>query len=162
MSAFESIIHFLTERNLQLVTAESCTAGLVTSMVANVPGCGAVMEMGFVVYSERAKNLCLGVSLQTIKTFGLTSEEVAREMAAGALDRSHADLAIAITGTAESNDELNGVVCFAYALRGQTETKLHSQTIHFAGERNEVRNRAAEHALLYIPAAYQLLLDQPD
>lgn len=70
MTSFDSIIDFLKERGLRLVTAEACIAGLITGLLANTSGCGSVMEMCFVVYSERAKNRCLGVDLQTMKRLG--------------------------------------------------------------------------------------------
>lgn len=151
MQRIEEVIKFLENRKLQLVAAESCTAGLLTSLLANVSGCGSVFEMGYVVYSERAKYSCLGVDPKTIKTFGLTSEEVAKEMALGALARSTANVAIAVTGTAESNDELNGVVCFACAMTIAGKQTLTSETINFAGDRNEVRKAAATHAILRLP-----------
>jgi nicotinamide mononucleotide (NMN) deamidase PncC len=64
--------------------------------MAEVSGCGKALQMGYVVYTEEAKNSCLGVSLETIQAFGLTSEETAREMATGALARSAANLIVAI------------------------------------------------------------------
>ncbi|GGY78920.1 competence damage-inducible protein A [Cellvibrio zantedeschiae] len=157
MNSIEDVIDFLCEHRLMLTTAESCTAGMVTSLLADVPGCGSVLDTGFVVYTEHAKNHCLDVNLQTIKTFGLTSEEVAREMAVGALKRSQSNFSVAITGTAESNDELNGVVCFAYAL-GDDTNKILSETIKFDGERNHVRYLAAMHAIRSIPEYYQRFL----
>jgi nicotinamide-nucleotide amidase len=160
MTTLEEIVRFLDNNKLMIITAESCTAGLQTSMLADVAGCGSVLEGGYVVYSERAKECNLGVNAQTIKEYGLTSEAVAREMAAGALRASSADLAIANTGKAESDDELDGVVCFACALRRQQQVYLVSETLRFLGDRNEVRKAAARHGLLGIPAFYEQLLKQ--
>lgn len=157
MHQVESVIDFLCEHKLRLVTAESCTAGMVTSILADVPGCGAVLDVGYVVYTENAKNICLGVARQTMKLFGLTSEEVATEMAIGSLDRSAGDIAVAVTGTAESNDELNGVICFAYATRIEGEIRTLSETIKFDGERNKVRKLAAIHVISSIPMYYKKL-----
>ena len=151
MHSVEEVVHFLDARKLQVATAESCTAGLVTSLLADITGCGSVFEIGYVVYSEEAKHSCLGVSLKTMKDFGLTSEEVAREMAIGVLARSKADIAIAITGTAESNDELNGVVCFACAMMVNSQRELISETVSFDGDRNEVRLAAAKYVILQLP-----------
>jgi nicotinamide mononucleotide (NMN) deamidase PncC len=67
-------------------------------MLAEVPGCGAALQIGYVVYSKESKQSCLGVSLHTIDIFGLTNEEVAREMALDALKRSEANIALANTG----------------------------------------------------------------
>lgn len=155
MYPVESVINFLCEHKLRLVTAESCTAGMVTSLLADVPGCGIVLEAGYVVYTENAKNICLGVTRQTMKLFGLTSEEVATEMAIGALTRSAGDVAVAVTGTAESNDELNGIICFAYATRINNEIKTLSETIKFDGERNKVRKSASIHVISSVPIYYK-------
>jgi len=157
MPNVEEVVNFLDQHKLRLTLAESCTAGMVASLIATVSGCGSVLEFGYVVYSERAKHLSLGVHLQTIKTFGLTSEEVAKEMALGALERSQADIAIAITGTAESDDELNGVVCFAYALNDNGLYVL-GDTVRFDGDRNEVRTKAANHAISALPDFYNRLI----
>lgn len=162
MNFIEATINFLDEHKILLAAAESCTAGMVTSLLADIPGCGSVLEAGYVVYSEQAKNSCLGVNLQTIKSFGLTSEPVAREMALGALNCSRAHLSIAVTGTAESNDELNGVVCFAYALRSEGAHKLLSETVSFEGDRNAVRKLAAMHVISSIPLLYPKLLSSED
>src|SRR6187551_3880374 len=112
MHSIEDVIQFLNHRNLSVTTAESCTAGLVAAMMADISGCGEALQSGFVVYTEQAKHNCLNVNFKTIRRYGLTSEEVAKEMALGALHRSSADIILAITGTAESNDDLNGVICF--------------------------------------------------
>lgn len=155
MNTVKDVINFLCEKKVSLVTAESCTAGMVTSLLADVPGCGSILDTGYVVYTERAKHFCLGVNFQTMHLFGLTSEEVAREMALGALQRSHANFSIAITGTAESDDELNGVVCFGYATCIRNLQRVASETVKFAGERNEVRHLAAMHAITCIPKMYE-------
>lgn len=160
MTTLEELVRFLDNNKLMIVTAESCTAGLQTSMLADVTGCGSVLEGGYVVYSERAKEVSLGVDAKTIQDFGLTSEEVAREMAQGALSVSSADIAIANTGKAESDDELDGVVCFACALRRHQQIYVVSETLRFLGDRNEVRKAAARHGLLGIPAFYEQLVKQ--
>src|SRR4051812_41458520 len=90
----------LSNFDLKIVTAESCTAGMLASMIGEVPGCAKWLECAFVTYSVDAKIRCLGVSRSTIDRFGLTSEEVARAMALGALPLVKANLAIAITGVA--------------------------------------------------------------
>jgi len=159
VNSIEDVITFLCEKKISLVTAESCTAGMVTSLLANVPGCGSILEIGYVVYTEHAKQECLGVDLQTMRLFGLTSEEVAREMAAGALKHSRANFSLAITGTAESDDELNGVVCFAYAISLENTQHLISETVKFDGERNHVRHLAAMHAITSIPRIYELFIN---
>ena len=155
MNSVEDVISYLCERKLSIVTAESCTAGMVTSILTNVPGCASILEMGYVVYTEHAKHYYLGVDLQTIKRFGLTSEEVAREMALGALKRTRANISLGVTGTAESDNELNGVVCFAYAMNIENARRVISETLKFEGERNEVRHLAAMHAITSIPRLHE-------
>ncbi|MFM8940537.1 MAG: CinA family protein, partial [Phenylobacterium sp.] len=86
------------ERQLRLVTAESCTGGLVAGAICAIPGASDVFERGFVVYNNRAKQELLGVPGEIIADLGAVSEPVARMMAEGALENSHAHLAVAITG----------------------------------------------------------------
>ncbi len=157
MYSVEQLINFLVAQKLTLATAESCTAGMQASMLADVPGCGSVLQTGYVVYSKESKQMCLGVSLHTIELFGLTSEEVAREMATGALKRSKAKIALANTGLAESDDALNGVVCFACAMKCQGQAVVVSETLRFEGDRNDVRRAAARYGLLRIPYWYDRL-----
>lgn len=147
----EDVIEFLKQHDLLLCTAESCTAGMVASRVADVPGSGAVLEVSFTVYSPEAKMLNLGVNAETIDRFGLTSEEVACEMALGALANSRGTIALANTGKASSDDELDGVVCFACAIKVGSERYLVHETVHFDGDRNEVRDAAAKYVLLQLP-----------
>jgi len=96
----EAMVAYLMPNKLYLATAESCTAGLIAAALGSVPGGGKVTESGYVVYSPTAKQRLLGVSLATIDQFGLTSEEVAQEMAKGALEDSEANVAVATTGVA--------------------------------------------------------------
>ncbi|CAM5447055.1 Putative competence-damage inducible protein [Stutzerimonas stutzeri] len=93
MQRLEEVVAFLRDRQLVLSTAESCTCGLMASLLGDIPGCGQVLDSGFVVYSPAAKHRLLQVSFATIERFGLTSEEVATEMATGALHASTASLA---------------------------------------------------------------------
>ncbi|MEN0037941.1 MAG: nicotinamide-nucleotide amidohydrolase family protein [Cellvibrio sp.] len=162
MDDITKVIRFLNERGLSVTTAESCTAGLVAAFMADVSGCGNALHSGYVVYTEEAKNTCLGVRLQTIHAFGLTSEEVAMEMAIGALHRSAANLIVAITGMAESDDCLSGVICFAYGLKTQNGYRLLSETKKFEGSRNSVRKSSAIHAILSLPDVYEKIQSYPE
>ncbi len=152
----EKLLAYLKDHGLVVATAESCTAGLIAGRLADATGVGSSLQVGYVVYSPEAKHHCLGVSKQTIDRFGLTSEEVAREMAAGALERSAASIAIADTGLAdappEGSDVAPGTICFAWAVRiDDGDTRLFSETRHFDGSRNTVRRRAADYALGRVP-----------
>lgn len=160
MTDIEAVVEYLKGQELMLATAESCTAGLMASTVGAVTGSGAMLECGFVVYSPRAKNRSLGVSFDTIERAGLTSEEVAREMAVGVLEASSADIALANTGVAESDDELDGVVCFAWALRRAAAIEVVSDTRRFDGDRNQVRRAAALYGLSEIPIRHRQLANR--
>lgn len=157
MHSIEQVVDFLDKYNLVLTTAESATAGLIASVIAEVPGCGGVLDSGFVAYSVGAKQNQLGVRAETIESFGLTSEEVAREMAQGALRRGTANIALANTGLASADDEMDGVMCFACAMNLEGHTGVVSETLKFEGGRNEVRAAAARHVLLQIPYYYERL-----
>ncbi len=108
---------------LTLATAESCTGGLIAGLVTEVPGSSAVLDRGFVTYSNAAKTDLLGVPAELIETYGAVSEAVARAMAEGALARSGADLAVAVTGIAGpgggSAAKPVGLVHLAVAVRGR-------------------------------------------
>lgn len=107
------------ERGWMIATAESCTAGLVAGALTAVPGCSAVLDRGFVTYSNGAKTGMLGVPADMIETFGAVSEPVARAMAEGAVAHSDAELSVSITGIAGpgggSADKPVGLVHFAAA-----------------------------------------------
>ncbi|RMF11770.1 MAG: CinA family protein [Alphaproteobacteria bacterium] len=146
--ATELVAEF-TRRDLSVTTAESCTGGLVAAVITEVPGASAVFDRGFVTYTNAAKSEMLGVPAPLILEYGAVSEEVARAMADGALARSHADLAVSITGIAGPSggtpEKPVGTVCFAVAMKG---TATRSWTRHFADRgRGLVREEAARFAL---------------
>lgn len=109
-------------RGLKLATAESCTGGLVAGLLTAIPGSSAVVERGFVTYSNEAKTEAIGVPAGLIAAHGAVSEPVARAMAEGALTHSHADVAVAITGIAGPGGgsalKPVGLVWFGLAIKG--------------------------------------------
>jgi nicotinamide-nucleotide amidase len=147
----ESVLRYLDEHQLKLVTAESCTAGLTASTLAEIPGCGSTLECAFVTYSATAKVGVLGVKQETIDQYNLTSEEVAREMAEGALRISRANVALADTGLAGpssgDSDIPVGTVCFAWSFEQGDGVKTFSETRKFNGDRNEVRQASADYMI---------------
>lgn len=147
----ESIAQYLEQNRLKLVTAESCTAGMVASTMADLPGCGSWLECAFVTYSADAKIACLGVQPETIERHNLTSEEVAREMAEGALRVSRANVAVADTGLAGPDggdgDIPVGTVCFAWAFETDRRITTFSETRHFDGDRNGIREAATNYVI---------------
>ena len=143
----------------RIATAESCTGGMAAAALTAVPGASDVVECGFVTYSNAAKQRLLGVEPGTLAAHGAVSEPVAREMARGALARSGATLAVAITGIAGpggSGHKPEGRVCFA--LSGPFG--LQSETVEFGAlGRARVRRAARDHALGLLLAA---LLEMAD
>jgi nicotinamide-nucleotide amidase len=139
----------LRTKKLKLVTAESCTGGLVAAAITEIPGSSEVLERGFVTYSNAAKQSELGVPQETIRTRGSVSAETAEAMARGALERSPADLSVAITGiagpTGGSAEKPVGLVHFAAARRGG-QPRLREVRFGDIG-RSEVRRRSVLVAL---------------
>ena len=130
-----------------LAIAESCTGGWVAQAVPAIAGSSGWFDRGFVTYSNDAKQEMLGVRADTLARHGAVSEQAAREMAQGALARSKATVALAVTGVAGpgggSAEKPVGMVCFAWA-SGQT---IRAETIHFSGDRESVRRQSVIHAL---------------
>ncbi|RUM25289.1 CinA family protein [Rhizobium vallis] len=100
ISTAEAIIRDFTAAGLMLSTAESCTGGLIAGALTEISGSSAVVDRGFVTYTNTAKIEMLGVHPETLQRFGAVSEETARQMVHGALFRSRADIAVAVTGIA--------------------------------------------------------------
>lgn len=125
---------------LQVATAESCTGGLIAGLLTEIPGSSDVVDRGFVTYSNQAKMEMLGVPEDLLRTHGAVSEPVARAMAEGALARSAARLAVAVTGVAGpgggSAEKPVGLVHFAVAATGKPT--VHDRQV-FAGDRPAVR-----------------------
>lgn len=104
----ENIIHLARKKGVALAVAESCTGGLVSHRLTNIPGASAVFLSGWVVYSNEAKIRELGILSQTIEKNGAVSQEVAEEMAYGALIKSNATLAVSLTGIAGPGGAMEG------------------------------------------------------
>jgi nicotinamide-nucleotide amidase len=117
-----ALLELCRSKGLRIATAESCTGGLVAALLTEIAGSSDVVERGFVTYSNAAKQELLGVRAQTLEAHGAVSEPTAREMAAGALAHSRADLAVSVTGVAGpgggSAEKPVGLVHFGCARRG--------------------------------------------
>lgn len=126
--------------SLKIATAESCTGGLLSAVLTEIEGVSHAFERGFVVYTDDAKIELLNVSRDTIEAKGAVSPECAREMAVGAVGRSRADLAVAITGYAGSPGEgaESGLVHFALATRGGLAPRVRTERFDHT-TRNRVR-----------------------
>jgi len=142
------ILDLARDKGIRIATAESCTGGMVAVALTEVPGSSAVVERGFVTYSNAAKVEMLGVREATLAAHGAVSEAVAREMAEGALAHSHADLAVSITGIAGpggSEFKPEGRVCFGLARKG-APTLVETREFGAPG-RAQVREKSRDHAL---------------
>jgi nicotinamide-nucleotide amidase len=136
------------EKGWRIATAESCTGGLISAALTEIAGSSDAFDRGYVTYSNNAKMEMLGVKAETLTAFGAVSEQVAAEMAVGALDRSGADISVSVTGIAGpggSDHKPEGRVCFGWAVKNQNSF---ASTIEFgAMGRDKVRNKTVEHAL---------------
>ena len=142
------LFELLGKKKLTLATAESCTGGVIASILSDAPGAGDLFHGGFVLYTKKHK-IAFGIPKPLIDAKGVVSEEVARAMAEGALKHSPAEIAVGVTGVAgpEPDDEGNpvGLVCIA-AARRKCETR--ARRFHFnSRDRGEIRCKAAEEAL---------------
>ena len=142
-------------KGLMLATAESCTGGLVAATLVDIPGSSAVVERGFVTYSNAAKAELLGVPMGLIDHYGAVSEPVAIAMATGALERSEAGVTVAITGVAGpgggTETKPEGLVHFACARKGQPTD--HARIEFGAIGRTEVRLASVRQAFEMVLAS---------
>ena len=143
------LLEVCREKGIQVVTAESCTGGLVAGALTEVPGSSDVVERGFVTYSNEAKNEMLGVPADLIKAHGAVSEPVARAMAEGALRHSRASLAVAVTGVAGpgGGTATKPVGLVHFAAEAKWGTRLHVERRFGALSRSEIRRLAVIEAL---------------
>jgi len=150
----EALLALARRRGAKIATAESCTGGLIAGAITDVAGSSDIFDRGFVSYSNAAKSDMLGVPAARLRRFGAVSEEVARDMAEGALARSAADLAVAVTGIAGpggSDHKPEGRVCFGLAAR---TAATRTETVDFGPlGRTEVRRATVDHALHLLIAA---------
>lgn len=144
----EQVGDALQARGMMIATAESCTGGWVAQVLTMVPGSSHWFERGFVTYTYISKREMLNVKAETLGTHGAVSEAAVREMVQGALAASHAQIALAVSGTAGPGggtlEKPVGTVCFAW---GTKDGRLWSETRHFTGDREAVRRQSVRRAL---------------
>jgi nicotinamide-nucleotide amidase len=135
-------------RDVDIATAESCTGGGVATAITRISGSAKWFDRGFVTYTNLAKKQMLGVTQKSLRNYGAVSEQVAREMARGALRHSPADVSVAITGiagpTGGSRKKPVGLVWFAWAVRGGD---VQSRCFRFKGDRTGIRLQSVAVAL---------------
>nr|WP_319948037.1 CinA family protein [uncultured Shimia sp.] len=153
MTSARTLLATCIAKGLRVTAAESCTGGMVMAALTDIAGSSAVVDRGYVTYSNQAKIEMLGVQPSTLEAVGAVSEEVAREMAQGALDHSGADLAVSVTGIAGpggSDFKPEGRVCFAIA----THQGCTAETVEFGPlGRENVREAARNHGLALLNKA---------
>lgn len=158
LTAAERLLEACRKRGVMLVTAESCTGGMIAGGLTAIAGSSDVVDRGFVTYSNAAKTEMLGVPAALVAEKGAVSAEVAREMASGALARSAAQVAVSVTGVAGpgGGSEQKPVGLVYFGLAGPDGILRHDRQI-FAGDRNAVRRASVLHAMKLI----QDWCDQP-
>ena len=146
------LVKLLLEKDLQINCAESCTGGMIASLLVNVPGVSEILMESYVTYSNEAKHRLLGVEQEALSEYGAVSQQVAFQMAEGAARAAGADAAIAVTGIAGPGggtaQKPVGLVYIGTYLCGNIRVTEN----HFLGERYEIRKQAAEAALLQLTA----------
>ena len=159
MTLEEEVVHKLLEENLTITTAESCTGGLIAATIVNVSGASGCFNEGYITYANEAKVRLLGVSEESIRSFGVVSDKVVAEMAEGALNRADADIAIAVSGIAGplggSPEKPVGTVYIGICLKDKVDKSLTktSYKFHFEGDRSEIRDKTVKEALKIILSA---------
>jgi nicotinamide-nucleotide amidase len=146
----DKFLQACAKRRILAATAESCTGGMIISTLTDIPGSSSVVDRGFVTYSNDAKIEMLGVSPVTLDAYGAVSREIAMEMAAGALSRSHAGIALSVTGIAGpdggSEEKPVGLVWFGLAQTGrQVSAERH---VFENNGRDFIRRQSVRTALL--------------
>ena len=148
MTDLKDLYAIAKKRGSKIVSAESCTAGLLAACLTEMPGSSAFFEQGYITYSNRSKISVLGVDKKTLEKHGAVSEEVAKQMAEGALNRSMGTIAISITGIAGPGGgdyKPEGLVCFAIAKKNG---KIRVETVEYGPLlRNNIRSSAVIKAI---------------
>ena len=137
----------LIEKGERMATVESCTGGGIAKLMTDLAGSSAVFECGFVTYSNESKQQMVDVSSQALEKFGAVSEQVAAEMASGALKKANAGITVSVTGIAGPGGGTDykpvGTVCFGWAYDGSTTTEIQQ----FSGDRQAIREQTIIYAL---------------
>ncbi len=145
----QAVVDLLLANNLTVSCAESCTGGMLSARLINVPGVSEVYKSGYITYSNKAKRKILGVRRSVIDKYGVISAETARDMAKGLASITKADICVSVTGNAgpdAAEDKPVGLVFIGCCIKGKT-TVIEAR---FTGERNEIREAATAAALSYM------------
>ncbi|MCH5275320.1 MAG: CinA family protein [Lachnospiraceae bacterium] len=150
VSLEQALTKLLLQNKYTMTTAESCTGGMIAARMVNVPGVSEVFKAGFVTYANEAKRKLIGVKEETLRLYGAVSSQTAEEMAIGAAEAAEADVAVAVTGIAGPDGgtlkKPVGLVYIGCYVCGLVRVKEY----HFNGSRMEIRESAADAALLQL------------
>jgi len=146
----EDLLQKCRDNNLKIVTAESCTGGMIAKYLTDIAGSSDVFERGFVTYSNEAKTEELGVDAKLIEEHGAVSEEVAKAMAEGALKSSHASISVAVTGVAGPDSSESKPVGLVYIATTSKASETICKKCEFSGSRDEIRKSTVEAAFALI------------
>lgn len=133
------LLKLLEEKNLTVTTVESCTGGLIGGAITSVPGASKYYKMGFITYSNEAKEKLVGVSHETLEKYGAVSPQTAREMSLGGMKAAGADIAISVTGFAGPDGEDVGLIYIG--VNGEVKK------LNLTGTREEIRKKIVEKAI---------------
>jgi len=137
----------LIANSVTISVAESCTGGSLSNALTSIPGASSYFDCGYITYSNQSKVEMLGVDIQTIKTYGAVSEEIALEMVIGLATKSHSDVVVSITGvagpTGGTPEKPVGTICFGFFCDGQTSTI----TQLFSGDRSNIISQSISYAM---------------
>lgn len=151
-AAARTLFRELSDRRLRLACAESCTGGMVSEALTDIPGSSAVLWGTVVAYSNECKSRLLGVPPELIAEHGAVSRESARAMARGVFEASGADISLAITGIAGpvggTPEKPVGLVWFGFRMAGNGNGEAYEESEVFAGDRKAVRRAASERVML--------------
>ena len=151
-----SVISYLIRENISVATAESCTAGLISAALGDIPGVSSIFSEGYVTYSNDAKEKNLGVSHDTLLAYGAVSEQTAKEMAEGVRKRTGARLGVSSTGIAGpdggTKEKPVGLVFIGVSLDGKTTVTKNI----FSGDRKEVREQTVFTAFSMISKIFEI------
>ena len=146
------VLEIATRLEYSIAAAESCTAGMISATLTEIPGASKAFDRGFVTYSNEAKVEMLDVPMEMIQQCGAVSEEVARAMAEGALENCNADFVVAVTGIAgpAGGSEGKPVGLVHFALSSRHHPQVHERKVFAAMHREGVRAATCEHAMIML------------
>ncbi|MCR4792340.1 MAG: competence/damage-inducible protein A [Lachnospiraceae bacterium] len=148
VSLEQSVVELLATNKMSLSTVESCTGGMISSMIVNIPGASDVLKCAFVTYSNKAKRKLVGVKKGTLDKYGAVSKQTATEMAKGGAETAKSDVCIAVTGLAGPGGATDtkpvGLVYIGCCIKGEVRVR----EFHFSGDRTKIRTLSAKNALI--------------